>query len=90
MEYEIKVIVPNAEAQMAFCNKLAMYRFHWMSEQKADEIPALLRLTGELGQILVLDLLERKIGIAKRRSFQDGSSESQASIPNVFQSEVID
>ena len=61
MEYEIKVIVPNAEAQMAFCNKLAMYRFHWMSEQKADEIPALLRLTGELGQILVLDLLERKI-----------------------------
>lgn len=26
MEYEIKVIVPNAEAQMAFCNKLAMYR----------------------------------------------------------------
>lgn len=34
MEYEIKVIVPNAEAQMAFCNKLAMYRFHWMSEQK--------------------------------------------------------
>ena len=63
MEYEIKVIVPNAEAQMAFCNKLAMYRFHWMSEQKADEIPALLRLTGELGQILVLDLLERKIGI---------------------------
>ena len=27
MEYEIKVIVPNAEAQMAFCNKLAMYRF---------------------------------------------------------------
>lgn len=25
MEYEIKVIVPNAEAQMAFCNKLAMY-----------------------------------------------------------------
>ena len=33
---------------------------------------------------------EISIGIAKRRSFQDGSSESQASIPNVFQSEVID
>ena len=71
MEYEIKVIVPNAEAQMAFCNKLAMYRFHWMSEQKADEIPALLRLTGELGQILVLDLLERKIGIYPTEVYAD-------------------
>lgn len=71
MEYEIKVIVPNAEAQMAFCNKLAMYRFHWMSEQKADEIPALLRLTGELGQILVLDLLERKIGIYPTKVYAD-------------------
>lgn len=49
MEYEIKVIVPNAEAQMAFCTKLASYGFHWLSGQKADEIPALLRLTGELG-----------------------------------------
>lgn len=61
MEYEIKVIVPNAEAQMAFCNKLAMYRFHWMSEQKADEIPALLRLTGELGQILFLIYWKEKL-----------------------------
>lgn len=61
MEYEIKVIVPNAEAQMEFCNKLASYGFHWLSGQKADEIPALLRLTGELGQILILNLLERKI-----------------------------
>ena len=44
MEYEIKVIVPNAEAQMAFCTKLASYGFHWLS-----------------GQILILNLLERKI-----------------------------
>lgn len=67
MEYEIKVIVPNAEAQMASCNKLASYGFHWLSGQKADEIPALLRLTGELGQILILNLLERKIAFFSNR-----------------------
>lgn len=57
-----RVLVHDAEEQASFCEELSKYGFHWMSGQSAEKIPVFLKLSGNLGQIMNLNIHEKKIG----------------------------
>lgn len=52
----------DAEEQASFCEELSKHGFHWMSGQSAEKIPVFLKLSGNLGQIMNLNIHEKKIG----------------------------
>lgn len=57
-----RVLVHDAEEQASFCEELSKHGFHWMSGQSAEKIPVFLKLSGNLGQIMNLNIHEKKIG----------------------------
>lgn len=76
-----RVLVHDAEEQASFCEELSKYGFHWMSGQSAEQIPKCLKLTGNLGQVMVLYLSEKKIGFHPVEVYKN-DSKSRAKILN--------
>lgn len=76
-----RVLVHDAEEQASFCKELSKYGFHWMSGQSAEQIPKFLKLTGNLGQVMVLYLSEKKIGFHPVEVYKN-DSKSRAKILN--------
>lgn len=57
-----RVLIHDIEEQTFFCKELSKFGFRWLSGQTADQIPKFLKLSGNLGQIMVLYFPEKKIG----------------------------
>ena len=68
-----KVLIHDAEEQAFFCETLSKYGFHWLSGQSAEQIPKLIKLSGNLGQIMVLYLFKKKVGIHPMEVYEDDS-----------------
>lgn len=68
-----RILVHDAEEQASFCAELSKYGFHWMSGQSAEQIPMFLKLSGDLGQIMVLNIHEKKIGFIPIEVYGDDS-----------------
>lgn len=68
-----RVLVHDAEEQASFCEELSKYGFHWMSGQSAEQISQFLKLTGNLGQIMNLNIHEKKIGFFPIEVYKDDS-----------------
>lgn len=56
-----KIVVKNKEEQIEFCDFLSGFGFHWKSGQTADDIPVLLKLNGDMGQIMAVDFERKEI-----------------------------
>ena len=68
-----RILVHDAEEQAFFCEMLSKYGFHWNSGQSAAQIPMLLKLSGNLGQIMNLNIHEKKIGFFPIEVYKDDS-----------------